>query len=404
MLFGKKEPEKVNPDSLVTLLDSLFGNRLGDFAARSRAIAEDIRSAFAEFGKAVEAFDRVSAEPYIANPYFSNINSIKSQKVQYTGVMGHIVGKIRLDVVDGVNPYDQYRQLLSNIDMVTNEVLQTNASFKTVLLCYSNHLNALTRSFSAIERPREALRREIESKSKEASEYAALKERISVMYIKIEELKELERNLNTLKDMASSKGNGTTEKEEARLSESLAGMRVELSGASEEASRLSKNISLLTLPLERPSKKLDHSSDRRKHLYPFIADPIGSINGEDDHEAFVSLVKELKEAVEKGTVDTKNREEAIGLINKLLDADTYGYVSAFRSLQLRRSGIEREIRSLEGALADLRSSRTDSGRIAQEIKSTENRAKDANASIALVKKSIESMFLDYYRKPISITQ
>jgi hypothetical protein len=403
MLFGKKEPEKIKPDALVNLLDALFGKKLGELGSRARAIAVEMRSAFTEFDKAVDAFAGISAEPYIANPYFSHVNSIKSQKVQYTSVMGHIVGKASLEVIEGINPYDQYKQLLSNVDMVTNEVLQTNASFKTVLLCYSDHLITLTRSFSAIERSREALRREIESKSKEASEYAAVKERISVLYIKTEELKELESGLNALKDIVNSKDKGAIEKEETRLSESLAGMRFDLSGVISETARLSKEIGLLTLPLERSSKKLDHSSDRRKQLYPFIADPIGSIRDENDHKAFIALVNELKEAVEKGTVDTKNKEETLSLINKLLDSDTYGYISAFRSLQLRRSGIESEIRSLEGALGDIKSSRTDSGRVAQEIESISNRIKDTSASVALTKKSIEAMFLDYYRRPIVIT-
>lgn len=403
MFFGKKEPEKIRPEALVQLLGSLFDKRLGQFEARARAITGDMRRARAEFGDACNAFAELDAEPYFSNIYLANINSIKSQKGQYTSVLGHIVSKMGLDVDDGLNPYDRYKLLLSSVGAITNEVLQANAKFKTVLYCYSKHLETLTRSFSAIEKSREALRREIDSRSKEASEYAALKERISMLDLKAGELKGLDQSLNALKDILSSRDKNAIAADEAKLSESLARMRTELSSTSGEIAKLSERISLLTLPLERPSKKLDHVSVRRRQLHPFMVDPIGRIGDENDYKNFTVLIYELKEAVEKGTVDTKNKEETLSLIRTLLGADTYGYVSAFRLLQHKRSNIEDEIRALGGVLDGIRKNKDDSAKAIQEMEVIENRMKEATASIASTKSVIEAMFLDYYHKPISIT-
>jgi chromosome segregation ATPase len=403
MFFGKKEPEKVKAEALARLLASLFDKKLGQFEARARSITGEMRQARLKFGDVCKAFEELDAEPYLGGIPFANVNSIKSQKSQYTGVLRNVVDKMSLDVDDSLNPYDRYRVLLSNVDSITNEVLRTNASFKIVLYCYPNHLENFQRSFSTIVKSREALRREIDSRTQEASEYAALSERISMLDIEVRELGELERSLDALKEIRSGGGSSALDKDESSFSESLAGRRAELSSISGELAKLSERIHLLTLPLERPSKKLDHASSGKRQLHPFMVDPMGSIGNEGDYKDFTTMVRGLKEAVEKGTVETKNKEGTLNLIYTLMDADLYGYISTFRSLQIKRSGIEAEVRMLESMLNKIRKGKEDSGKAVQDIESIEGRIKETKGSMASTKSEIETMFMDYCRKPISIT-
>ncbi len=79
-------------------------------------------------------------------------------------------------------------------------------------------------------------------------------------------------------------------------------------------------ISLLTTPLERQARKMDHISLGKRRLYPMMADPVGEMKSEAEYQEFKALVKKLKEDVEKESVDAKNRVgtlESISHANEL---------------------------------------------------------------------------------------
>jgi len=402
MRFGKHEPEKIKPDELEKLLNSLFEKKLDQFEPKAHAIINELKKSKLEFSEACNELKELKAEPYTEDIRPQTINFIKSQKGLYADALRRNISNMNLEPINALNSYEKYKLILSNVDKVTNEVLKSNANFKQAMYCYSDHLGNFKRSFSAIERLMEALRHEIESRSKEASEYAALKEHISKLNLQSDELEVLNQSANALREFLNNKDKDMVGKDESKLSESLSSKRSELSSVRSEISKLSERINLLTSPLERSAKKFDHVSAKKKQLHYFLEDPITRISNEFEYIEFMTLVKELKGAVEKGTIETKNKPGTTSLISALLDSDIYNIINSLKSLQLKRSEIENEINILEIALVDIKKGKDASSKAAQEIATIEERAKEITKSMTSTKSTIEAMFSDYYHKQMSI--
>jgi len=401
MFFGRNELENIKFDALDKLLISLFEKKLGQLDAKTRAIIKELNQARLEFVDACNKFEKLDVEPYTEDIRFANVNFIKGQKELYATALLRIISKMSLEADDAVY-YNRYRLVLSNVDETTNEILKANAHFKLVMYCYSSYIGNFKRSFSAIGRFREALRHELDSKSKEALEYAKLKEQITRLNLQVEELETLNHNINALKEVLNSKDKGMAGKDEEELSESLSIKKTELSKLNDELSKLSERISVLTIPLERPSKKLDHLSPRKKPLYYFIANPVKHISNETEYNEFVVLVNELKEAVDKRTIEIKNRAGTISLIYALLNSDLYNIINTFKLLQQKRSEVGDEIKSLEIIFEGIKKGKDTSNEIIRDMATTEERVKEITKLITSTKSTIETMFSSYYRKSISI--
>jgi len=401
MLFRKNEPENIKPDTLNGLLVSLFEKKLGQFEAKAQAIINSLGQAKIEFIDVCNKFEKLDVAPYTEDMRFANINFIKGQKELYVTALLRIISKMRLEADDTIS-YNRYKLILSNIDEITNEILKTNAHFKLVMYCYSSYIGDFKKTFSAIERFREALRREIDSRSNEASEYAKLKEQITRLNSQIDELEALGYDINALKAILNSKDKSIAEEDEAKLSESLSTKKAGLSKLNGEISKLSETISVLTIPLERPSKKLDHLSPRKKPLYYFIANPVKHISSETEYNEFVVLVKELKEAIDKETIDTKNKAGTTGLISTLLNSGLYNIINSLKLLQHKRSEVEDEIKSLEIIFEGIKKGKDTSEKTIQDMAVMEEKAKEIIKSTTSIKSMIEAMFSSYYRKSISI--
>lgn len=403
MFFGRSEPEKVSPEGLEELLSALFEKKIGQFEPRARRILENMGYAREEFIKACDGLEKLEAEPYTEDLYFASVSSIKGQKVLYTKAIRRIASEMKLDAGEGATSYARYQSALASIENAIGEMLKTNASFRTVVYSYSNHFAPFKRAFAGIERNRDELRRELGSRSREAGEYAELKEEIYKFITGIEELKTLVQSIAFLEGSAGRKGEAGAEDEEGSLLKNLEAKRKEFSEIAADAARLSEKISLLTAPLERPARKQDHLSLNNKvALSSFIYDPINKINGESQYGEFVSLLGEMKENIEKGAIDTKNREGVLESVSALLNSDIYSTIKSFNSLQEKKAVVGEEIRMLERTDNELKKGRDSAEKLARDINSMREEAEAVRKTIGLGKASIEKLFLEYYRKHVTI--
>ena len=401
MFFGKKDPEKVSLESLEPMLNLMFDKKLGDLEPKGQRITRSMLDARVKFSEACDSLEKLDVEPYTENLYFVNVNAIKNQKAQYAGILRNIINGMVLEM-DAGNSYERYSAILSNIDSVTNEVLRNNAKFKQVLYCYSNNLRDFKRWFSEIERFREALRQELGYRSRDFSEYSELKDAIARLRAQDDEIGSLQSDIAGLRLVLDDDRKGMAQKEESDLSRMLSEKRSELSEVVAQASRLSEGISLLVIPLERPSKKFDHISARKRHLHDFISDAAGNLRTEADYDEFRSMLNELHDAVEKGSVEVKNKAESIGAINALLAANIYGMLNSLKSIQQRRSRVDGEIRTIETDIFDIHKGRSAKERTARQIETLEKRIEDAKRSRGSTKTNIEALFMSSYKKSIAI--
>lgn len=402
MFFGIGKPEEVRPEDLFVMLDALFERKLGSFVSRSSAIINDLKRVKIEFADQSGKFEKDDGEPYVGNIYLPNITGIKSQKGAYAKALRHAMDKMSLEAGGEANSYDRCKIVLANVDAATNEILKLNASFKLAMFCYPAYVASFRKLFSAIEKLHEALEREVDGRAQDASEYAQLRGNINDLLMQIEEIGGLRQGMAALKDAVSRKNHGTIEKNHEELSQKLSSKRSELDSLNNEISKFSEKINSLLLPLDRPAKKLDHISTRRKQLHQFISNPFDAIKGDDEYLQFIALLKELKEAIKAGTIETKNNEGTIVQISTLLDSDILGTIDSVRLLRTTKLGVEREIGILVRAINDITESKSNSEQLKQDAIDMENRSKELERDIALAQAAIVSGFLRCYRKRISI--
>jgi DNA repair exonuclease SbcCD ATPase subunit len=403
MFFGGKgRAESVKPDELYPLLNSLFDKKLGPFKTRTASILNELQEAKTQFSSACKEFEGLDEEPYTEDLYAFNVNFIKGQKNLYARAQKRLIDDLELESESAQNAYDGCASIVSNVESVTKEMLKTNANFRQVVQCYPNRLREFKKSFSAIERLTKSLRGELDKSEGEFSDYKAVRERISELNLKREELEMIGKRIETMKKDSKPDGEGDSSKNELDASERLSNKKAELAKVSDEGSRLYNKINLMTAPLERVAKKLDHLSAGKKQLHAFIEDPISSISNEAEYSEFRALVQKLNKAVETEEVSVKNRAEVSRGASELLNIDIYSMINSYRSIQQRTSELSNEIRSLETALGSVREERATYERRVKDIEALERRADEIRKAVEASKSAVERLFSDCYLKPILI--
>ncbi len=399
MFFGKGKAEKVSPDALVSLLNSSFDRKVGSLKSRTASIANELQSVRSQFMRTCDDFERLNAEPNTENLYFANVSFIKSQKVPYAQTLKRLASELVLRPESAANAYDECAIMTANVEEMLNRVLKANASFKQVVVCYSNHLSNFKKNFSAIEKLAKEARAELDKRADAFSEYRKVKEAIERYERDTEELLALRVKMESAMK-SPSPGNGADE--ELRASEALAEKMAELTKNREELSFLRGGIASLTNPLDRASKKFDHVSAGKRQLHPFIEDPIGNASGDSDYGEFMSLVKELESSVESGAVDVKNKSEVVGQTSDLLKSDLRSKIMAANSAGSRISALEKEIRALDIILDGLREGKLSSERRARDAEELEARMRETEKWRDLAKSALEKLFSDHYGKALLI--
>jgi hypothetical protein len=137
-------------------------------------------------------------------------------------------------------------------------------------------------------------------------------------------------------------------------------------------------------------------------LSSFIYDPVNKINSEAQYGEFVGLLNEMRENVEKGEIDTKNKEGTLNTISMLLNSDIYSTINSFNLLQERKIAVDEEVKILERTLNELKKGKDSTEKAGKDIILMREEAETILKSINSGKASIERMFSEYYRKQITI--
>ena len=401
MLFGRKDrPENVKTEALIPLLNAAFDKKVGTLRNKTAGIVNELHSARLQFVKTCEDFEKLDAEPDTENIYFANTHFIKSQKGPYAQTLKRLASEMSLKPEKASNTYEECAEIASNTEDMLNKILKVNATFKQVMMCYSNHLTNFKRSFSTIERLAKEARNELDKRSGDFSEYRVVKEAISRYERNKEELALLRKDVEAIRKVPEPNSTGDG-RDERKASEDLAAKKAELAKIKDEISNLHGRIAMLTGPLERASKKFDYASVRKKQLHTFIEDPM-TASADADYKEFMALVKELETSVESGAIEVKNKAEVVGLTSELLHSDLQSKILATNSLESRRSELGNEIRALEMTLDDLKGDKITSEKRARDAEELERRAKEIERQRDSAKSMIERLFKDYYGKTLLI--
>jgi hypothetical protein len=403
MLFGiGAKTEEISIGSLRTALDSYFDRKLGGFGSKAAGITRDLPNAKLQFSEACKKFEQLEAEPELEYFFIDNINFIKGQKLFYCRALRRIIDEWNIQIDDTATIYGRYSAILSNTEKFVNEVLKANNSFKKVIHSYPKHLDLLKGSFSPIEKIAESLRNELNRTGSALLEYNALSEQITKLSTLREELSYLNRDTNPQADGAAlADGDRINEREQEALKEITEKERV-LSKLHSEISDAHVKITSLVTPLERPSRKFDHTSSRKRKLSSFIADPVNTITDESDYAEFKLLLGELKKYVDSGDMDIKNSPRINENISALLNGNIHETVLLLRKLQKDESALRVELAASQASLNKLKELKGTSKKRAEDAEYRKKRASELDLKIAESKRVAEKLILDYYNKRISI--
>lgn len=404
MFFGRKETVEPLPlPSLSALLDQLFNKKMQPLEERSQGIIRELHAAHGQFISTCLAFEKLDAEPYTEDIWMPNINAIKSNKAQYAAALTDIASHLDLEADLSMNIYSRYYAILSNVEQMMNSIIRTNSKFKQSFYCYSRYLGGFKKASAYLDRLILLFRSELEKRSAEFAQYNLIKEHISQLKAQGSELEALNEAISALRSNSKSIDNDPVEQIESETKKKLSDKSTELLAIREEASRISSRISLLTAPLERPSRKLDHLALRKKSLHLFLEDPVGTIKDESEYHDFMELLHDLEKNVASGAIESKNPQELSNSISILLNSDIYYLITSLKDLDHKRLEVHAQIRELDRILEELYSGRRSVANAHQQILLMEVEIKRILSSRQSLKDEIEKGFSLNYGKLISIT-
>lgn len=403
MLFGGSgKSEEVNPDKLEDLLNLLLDKKLSKFDSKASGILKDLGRAKLNFEASCQEFDKETGEPNKLNMYIDNISFVKTQKGFYSKSLKHVIDSWDISGSDSKNVYIKYSTIAKNTDKFTNEILKTNASFKKMLYSYSDYLDSFKKSFSYIERLRDALRSELDKADREFAEYNVVSEQILNFNLVSSDLDNISKSITGLNEYTKTGSTSGINEEELEISKDISKRREEAAIINTEATSLANRVSSFTMPLERAARKQDHISPKKKQLYTFMADPVRNIRDETDYNDFKALLADLDKSVDAGLIDIKNNSRTKEMISDLLNKDIYDEILSFRSLEKKKSDLEEAIRHLEIMLNKIKEDKNQSAKTFEDIASMKKESEDLRSKIGSTKSRIEALFLEYYNKKISI--
>ena len=402
MLFGPSNKiEEIRLEKLDDALNIAFNGKLNNLEAKASRIIKDLSNVKAQFTEACDKFERLEAEPENENIYIDTASFVKSQKGYYSKTLKSLINEWGLYPDEPSNIHNKYDTILANTENFINGILQTNNRFKKVLYSYADHLDLFKKYFSMIERYRDSLKNEIARTENEFVEYNNLNEKIIELTSLMEEFQFINKNITSLNETIKF-GNSDEKSNEQDVQNELLEKEKELSGLNQEISTLRNRITSSTLPLERPSRKLDHISSRKRQLHTFITDPISNINSEQDMNEFRVLLEELKKSVQAGTIDVKNNARTSDIASEILKIDLYGMITDLKTLQTKKNTLQDEIKFLQNIMSKLKETKNSSKKTAEEMDLMKKRQEELNSKIKHTKSGAESLFLQYYKKRLSI--
>jgi hypothetical protein len=399
MFFGGKgRAESFRQEELPLLLNTLFDAKLGSLRDRAMESAEELRRAQAQFISACDRFEKIEAEPDTEDLYVFNISFVKSQKAPYAIAERRVMESLVTEPKGALTFYDYCKAIADESERVTKEVLKTNATFKQVVQCYSNHIVDLKKSLSVIEKISGSLKAELERRSDEIADYRNVKDSVSRLERLSESIAVTRARIEELKKApASSSGNG----EEAAGS-AFESKRAELSKLESEASALKNSIMQLLAPLDRAAKKFDYASARKRQLHVLIEDPESSVKSEADYGEFKEMIAELAKALDEGRIDVKNSKEAARDSRRVLESNVYFQILSLLSLNSRIREASEQARDLEVRLKTAKDVKHTAEMRRKEIEELGNKARDDERVLITERHAVEKLFLDRYGKRIEI--
>lgn len=403
MFFGRGGSDKIENislDNLPIFLNDTFDKRLGNLEMKASYLVAEMEASKRSFIEACERFEKSLNGPDLEYMRVASQTFIKEQKGAYTTALRRMF--VRQVDKQHENAYIRYKAKLDEIETIINEILKINNKFKAVLQAYSNELDMFKSSFSSMEKHAKALRYEIDSRAREFEEYRSVMGNVDKILAFYDELEMTNKARAELENKSATK---ETDASALRTTESARESKVaELALISKSISEIKSKAQAMLAPLDKAARKYEHGLHVKRPISYYLDSPIEHFSrNRVEYTEFSKSISSLKKEIESGKIDLKNRSGIQGAIDFVLSGALMGLVEEVEMLDDKKRPIQSEVSELELVGRDLtraERSKTERNRSISEIKGDIERI---NKAIEMTKRSIEELFLKYYKKRVNIT-
>ncbi len=398
MIFGGSGKIKdVGFSELADILNADFEAKMRGFAERCRQASSRIDRSRKMFIDACASFEKSEVKPDIDREYYySKVDPslIESQKINYLKALRGIVGST--DLPSAPTTYENNVNILGMAKEQRERILRTNNTFRGVFMAYAKHLDGFKEASLELDKAISKLDYELE---REKDSYEEYKRTIDSVF-RLSDLKRLLDDARTEETQIDRHEHDrsieiTVKKEVGRIG-------AELSAISKSIEKSSGSISTLFLPLERPARKYDHITGKKSRLGDAIENPIDVIADADTYRQLREDLLSLADAVRKGEIELKNKEDIFGDIARICDASIVEEALEIKRMKKDREQMERQFIGAETEL-DRETAKSLENAAEMERKSgLQQEIRNVSDEISTIKSVIESAYWKSYKRKIRI--
>jgi hypothetical protein len=394
---GKDKVREVHFSELADMLNSDFESRMAGFSERCRQAVSKIDRSQRMFLEACSGFERINVKPDIDREYYySKVDPslIESQKANYIKALRGIVGSGSPALAR--NTYESNTAVLGAAKAQRDKVLKTNGTFRGVFMAYAKHLERFKEASLELDRAISKLEYELEREKDSYEEYKRMIDsafRLSDLVRMLEEAKMEERGIDKHERDDTAE---TAAKEEARK------IRDELSHLSESIEGPTTEILALFLPLERPARKYDHVTGKKNKLSDAIERPIDTVSGVESYQRLREDLLSMDEAIRKGEIELKNKDDVLGNIAKICDPGLVEKVLKTKKMENERTRMEQRLLSAEAELDKETAKSMENAVEIERKKGLQQEIRSVSEEIATISSAIENAYGKSYKRRIKI--
>ncbi len=398
MFFGKEEPQKqVNIKEFEGLVNDLFNKKIAKLENKALQLMKRINDSRNDFMNACDVFEKLEAEPDTEDLGTSKPNEIKSSKHLYVEALKRLL--LKTSSIQSKTLYHKYDNFLVENELLLNDILKVNNTFRKVLYGYSSNLENFKKTFSTYEAATKHLRGELDKFTEELNEYNKIIQVYEKFLEKLEEKRFLKKELDNISVQNSYEVPQNINKIEISIKEYAS----ELYKLDAKMSVLKSNMAVIFGNLEKVAKKFDYTSTSKIKIADYMGmHTFETLKNPEIYEDFLKQIVSMEEHINKNKENIKNYDNIKDNIHKILQGKLKEYIDEFDILNENKKTINAKFKDLQNELK--RQTNIEDSKIKKKetIKMLIKNIDEIEGEINTKKQFLENLIYEVYKKKISL--
>lgn len=397
MFFGKEEPQKqINIKEFEELVNNLFNKKIAKLENKASQLMKKINDSRNDFIEACNVFEKLEVEPDTEDLGTSKPSEIKSSKHLYVGALKRLL--LKTSSFQNKTLYHKYDNFLAENELLLNDILKVNNTFRKVLYGYSSSLENFKRTFSTYEVTTKHLRGELDKFTEELNEYNKIIQAYEKFSEKLEEKRFLKNELDNISAQNSYEGMQNTNKNiEIAMKECTS----KLYDLDIKISVLKSKIAVIFGNLEKAAKKFDYTSTSKIKIADYANEyKFETLKDLEIYEDFLKQVVSMEEYINKNKENIKNYSNVKDSIYKILQGRLKEHIDEFNALNENKKIINAEFKNLQNESKKQTNIENSKMKKKETIEMLNKNINGIDSEINAKKRSLENLIYEAYKKKI----